>query len=112
LTILLPLSLNTVAHACTALASAYNNGTKLVWDGLSTQHLIFMSGDTVYYSRSEDPAGDAWAKREFVGLGNFPAIALGTDGYPRTVWVDGPVLYYSKRTATGWSTPHGLIQFL
>ena len=96
-------------RSATEEASGFNNGTKLVWDGLSAQHLVYMSGDTIYYTRSEDPAGDAWRQREFVGLGRYPAIALDIDGYPRAVWVDvnGQVLYYSKRSDTGWTPPHG-----
>lgn len=90
------------------LATAYNNGTKLVWDGLSTHHLIYVSGDSILYSRSEDPAGDTWSDAEFVGFvvpGQYPAIALAPDGYPRAVWSNGLNLYYSKRSDTGWQSP-------
>lgn len=90
------------------LAMAYNNGTKLVWDGLSTHHLIYVSGDSILYSRSEDPAGNTWSDAEFVGFvvpGQYPAIALAPDGYPRAVWSNGLNLYYSKRSDTGWQSP-------
>jgi hypothetical protein len=89
------------------LATAYNNGAKFVWDGLSYQHLVYMSGDSILYSRSEDGVGDAWSNAEFVGLplGQHPTIALDIDGYPRAMWRSGSDLYYSKRSASGWSTP-------
>ena len=87
------------------LATAYNNGSKLVWDGLSTHHLIYVSGDSILYSKSEDPAGNTWSNAEFVGSGQHPAIALDIDGYPRAMWRSGSDLYYSKRSASSWSTP-------
>jgi hypothetical protein len=91
-----------------ATATAYNNGAKLVWDGLSYQHLIYVSGDSILYSKSEDPAGNTWSNAEFVGSGQHPAIALDIDGYPRAVWRTGRYLYYSKRSSTSWSTPYRL----
>jgi len=94
-----------------ATATAYNNGAKFVWDGLSTHHLVYVSGDSILYAKSEDPAGNTWSNAEFVGTGQHPAIALDIDGYPRAVWVNGTTLYYSKRSDVGWSPPHTLISY-
>jgi len=97
-----------------ATATAFNNGAKFVWDGLSYHHLVYMSGDSIFYVRSEDGVGDVWSQAEHIGYGQFPAIALDIDGYPRVVWVGwagGPALFYRKRSDTGWSPLHVLISY-
>jgi hypothetical protein len=50
-------------------ATAYNNGRRLVKDGLGNYHLVLTSGNNIFYRKSTD-AGNSWS----------PTVHLSTDG--------------------------------
>ncbi|MDW7680039.1 MAG: S8 family serine peptidase, partial [bacterium] len=71
-----------------SLATAYNNGRRLIRDDNNCYHLVYQSGGEIFYRRS-DPGGNSWETSLRLSTGNdeneFPAIS-GTSSNQFVVW--------------------------
>ena len=71
-----------------SLATAYNNGRRLIKDDNNCYHLVYESGGEIFYRRS-NPGGSSWEWSLHLSTGNgenkFPAIS-GTSENQFVVW--------------------------
>jgi hypothetical protein len=94
------------------LATAYNNGRKLVMvDTSGTIFVTLTSGDSVLcgWTANRD---STWHK-DFVGIGKSPSISMNTANVPWIFWIGTPdrIIYYSYFSGGTWSFPGILYQF-
>gem|GEM_PF-1862747 len=99
------------------LATAYNNGRKLLYDGDGNLHLAFVSNDSVLYQKSWDD-GYSWTPTSGMASGGMtPTAALAVSGADIvTAWAavtnnsadpnyqDGFTLRVGRMNANGWLT--------
>ncbi|MEO0189460.1 MAG: T9SS type A sorting domain-containing protein [candidate division WOR-3 bacterium] len=92
-----------------ALATAYNNGRKIVSSPTGDKvHLVYSSGGGIYYCYSQD-SGKSFSSSELVGSpGEYPALAIDTSGDPCVSWVSGSYIYYTHWTAS-WAPPETIV---
>jgi len=98
------------------LATAYNNGLKLIRDGRDWLHAVYRSGNSSFYSYSTN-GGSSWASRELLGEGGYPALTKDEqdslyvswirNGNSEMCWVDTlSHLFFSLRDQNGtWLPP-------
>ncbi|MEO0166375.1 MAG: Ig-like domain-containing protein [candidate division WOR-3 bacterium] len=91
------------------LATAYNNGRKIVSSPTGDKvHLVYSSGGGIYYCYSQD-SGKSFSSSELVGSpGEYPALAIDTSGDPCVSWVSGSYIYYTHWTAS-WAPPETIV---
>ena len=92
-----------------ALATAYNNGRKIISSPTGDRiHLVYSSGGGIYYCYSAD-SGKSFSSSELVGSpGDYPALAIDTTGNPCASWVSGSNIYYTYWTAS-WAPPDTIV---
>lgn len=95
-----------IAHSTDSQATAYPNGKKVVVDNKGHIHVVFTSGDTVWYLNSKDKAKH-WSPPAPIGLGEFPALALDASDRPNICWVLGTQVLMS-RYQDAWSPPRAI----
>jgi hypothetical protein len=85
-----------------SLATAYNNGRKIVSNpGGDEVHFVY-SSDSIYYCYSSD-SGKSFSAGEYIGPGLYAMIALNTTGKPCISWISDSILYYSYLNIT-WTS--------
>ncbi len=77
-----------------SLATAYNNGRKIISNADGDKVHFVYSADGVYYCYSSD-SGESFSTSEYIGPGLYPSIALNTAGKPCASWISDSILYYS-----------------
>jgi hypothetical protein len=65
-------------------------------------HLVFTSGDTVYYSQSPDD-GISFAQKYCVGIGGYPTV-LCNDDHTYVLWTKDNKLYYRYHHGIRWDS--------
>jgi hypothetical protein len=96
-----------VSGSLDSLATGYPNGQKVVLDRKDRLHVVFTSGDTVYYTSSNKKA-KKWSAPVAVGLGKFPAIAMGSQDDPHILWVSGTQVLSSHLSGGAWTSSYSL----
>ncbi len=96
-----------IAHSNDSLATGFPNGQKIALDLKDRLHVVFASGDTVYYSKSNKKA-KKWSLPVAVGLGKFPAIAMDSRENPHVLWTSGTQVLSSQLSNGNWTTPYSL----
>jgi len=106
-----PFNTITGVSACAlALAPAVNSASTNV-----RAHIIYYDGTAArFYYVTNDTSNGAWKAKELIQQTSLNtvgsvgvSIAVGTDGVPQVAFLDYNTnrLVYSKRTASGWTTP-------
>ena len=108
--LLLALAYDTKPHS--SLATAYNNGRRLIRDGNNRYHLLFESGGEIFYCRS-NVGGSSWETPVRLSTGNesnkYPSIT-GTSSKQFIVWqrynqeTSNYDTYFTKNTGSGWTS--------
>ncbi len=93
-----------VSETNTPEATAYSNGKKIMVDANGNIHIVYISGDNVYYTTSSDE-GETWATPIVVGSGEHPAIELTADNFPTICWNNANCLYSAKMVSGVFEEP-------
>jgi len=90
------------------LSLAYNNAEKLVLSSDGVLHLNYGDENSIYYISSKDD-GKTWSTPLVLNDGSLPVIAVDSKNAPAISWIKqwepnlGGGVYFSHKTATGWS---------
>ncbi len=91
-----------VAHCTDSLALYPSWSQKIVVDSLENIHIVFTSGDSIYYVYSDDKA-HTFSKPVAIGEGRFPAIGVSNVGL-EVIFLRRNKIYYTRKTEI-WTTP-------
>ena len=84
------------SHDLTATAG---NNERLVYDQ-GKLHLVFTSGDSIFYAYSVDE-GTTWRAKQLIDLGEYPALARDKFHNVHVIYKKGNSLYYKEITGIG-----------
>lgn len=93
-----------VSETNTPEATAYSNGKKIVVDANGKIHIVYVSGDNVFYTASSDEC-ETWTTPIVVGSGKHPAIELTADNLPTICWNNANCLYSAKMVSGVFEEP-------
>jgi len=103
----------TLVATADTFATAYSNSRIIIVDSNERAHITYTSNDTVYYMYSDDDLVTV-SEPVSVGIGRYPGLAIDGNEYPHICWISeysgGYMLYHSKLTASGWTTPDELLK--
>jgi hypothetical protein len=94
---------NVNTQSTSPLATAYNNGRKLLYDKDGNLHLVYNRGDSITYQKSWDD-GYSWTKGECIGVGSYPCFAKDSKGGISAAWLHGTNIEYSYKHSP-WIPP-------
>lgn len=111
----IPQSMNpavTIATSNHPLATAYNNGRRMVRDSQDHRYVVYqdLQGDTPIICLVHSTNGKIWSPPDTLAEGAFPSLAIDQTNRLFLVWqsydTSGILFTYSQDAAATWQTPY------